>query len=589
MDKKQYDKPQNRKYVLLRLFKYLMRHWLLVLLALVLAISGNLLALSGPKLSGSAIDLIEKGAEAGSIDLEGVFNFAWQMLLVYVLSSVFSYLLSVTMLTISRRVTYSMRKDIFYKITSLPVSYFDTRQVGDILSRISYDVDTINASLSHDFVQILASTITITGAFIMMMTIAPTLVLVFLFTIPLSIYTTYKKTKITRPMFRKRSEKLGMFNGFVEEIISGQKTLKVYCREESTIAKHDAKNKETVDAYYESEYHSSKVGPTVNFINNLSFTLIAVFGSLLYMMGNLSVGDISSFVLYSRKFSGPINEIANIFGELQSALSAAERVFKLLDELPEAPDRENAVEMISPRGDIRLDNVSFGYSPDKTVLKDLSLDAPGGSLIAIVGPTGAGKTTLINLLMRFYDVDEGDITLDGVSVYDITRSSLRASYAMVLQDTWLFNGTVAENIGYGKEGASREEIVSAGISAGIDGFINRLPGGYDAVINDDATNISKGQKQLITIARAMLTDAKMLILDEATSNVDTTTEIKIREAMRKLMKDKTCFIVAHRLSTIKNADKILVMRGGNVVESGTHQELLSQNGFYSELFRSQFE
>ncbi len=588
MDKKRYEKPVNKKYALFRLFKYLMRHWPLVMLALFLAISANLLALVGPKLSGDAIDLIEFGVENGGVDISGVLGFAAKMLVVYVLSSGLSYLLTVTMITISRRVTHSMRSDIFNKITSLPVSYFDTRQVGDILSRISYDTDTINASLSHDFIQILASTITITGAFVMMVTIAPMLVLIFVFTIPLSIFCTYKLTSITRPMFRRRSEKLGMFNGFVEEIISGQKTLKVYCQEENTIAKHDKKNKETVDAYYESEYHSSKVGPTVNFINNLSFSLIAVFGSLLYMLNTLSVGDISSFVLYSRKFSGPINEIANIFGELQSALSAAERVFKLLDELPEAPDSSDALSLEAPKGSVRLENVSFGYEPDKVILKNLSLDASQGKLIAIVGPTGAGKTTLINLLMRFYDVNSGDITLDDISIYDIKRKDLRSAYAMVLQDTWLFYGTVAENIGYGKENASIEEIIEAAKAAGIDGFINKLPGGYDAVINDDATNISKGQKQLITIARAMLADAKMLILDEATSNVDTTTEIKIQDAMRRLMKDKTCFIVAHRLSTIKNADKILVMKDGNVIEAGNHSELMEQNGFYSELFRSQF-
>ncbi|MPM82918.1 putative ABC transporter ATP-binding protein [bioreactor metagenome] len=324
-------------------------------------------------------------------------------------------------------------------------------------------------------------------------------------------------------------------------------------------------------------------------MNNLSFTLIGVFGALLYMRKAISCGDISSFVLYSRKFSGPINEIANIYGELQSALSAAERVFRLLDEIPEPPDRPGASEIVSTEGNIELKKVCFGYSKDKIILKNLSLYAPGGSLIAIVGPTGAGKTTLINLLMRFYDIDSGEITLDGKSIYDLTRRSLRLSYAMVLQDTWLFNGTVYDNIAYGKENVTREQVLAAGKAAKIDSFVKRLPKGYDTVINDDATNISKGQKQLITIARAMLMDSKMLILDEATSNVDTRTEIRIQDAMRELMRNKTCFIVAHRLSTIQNADCILVMRDGNVVESGTHDALLAQKGFYSELFYSQFE
>lgn len=562
-------------------------HTLLLIFATGLAILSNVLALWGPKLSGYAIDLIEPGK--GKVDINGVMHYAFIMILLYAASSLLAYFLSLIMLVVARKITFNIREDIFNKISSLPVGFFDTHQIGDIISRISYDSDTINASLSNDVVQILASIITVVGSFIMMLSISPALVSIFVFTVPLSVYLTYRITKKTRPMFRKRSEKLGEFNGFTEEIISGQRTLRVYCREENTIEKHDIKNKETVDAYYDSEYHSSKVGPSVNFVNNLSFTLIGVFGALLYMRKAISCGDISSFVLYSRKFSGPINEIANIYGELQSALSAAERVFRLLDEIPEPPDRPGASEIVSTEGNIELKKVCFGYSKDKIILKNLSLYAPGGSLIAIVGPTGAGKTTLINLLMRFYDIDSGEITLDGKSIYDLTRRSLRLSYAMVLQDTWLFNGTVYDNIAYGKENVTREQVLAAGKAAKIDSFVKRLPKGYDTVINDDATNISKGQKQLITIARAMLMDSKMLILDEATSNVDTRTEIRIQDAMRELMRNKTCFIVAHRLSTIQNADCILVMRDGNVVESGTHDALLAQKGFYSELFYSQFE
>ena len=348
-------------------------------------------------------------------------------------------------------------------------------------------------------------------------------------------------------------------------------------------------NDETVNAYYNAEYYSSRVGPSVNFINNLSLALMTVFGAILFMQGKMSVGNISSFVLYSRKFSGPINEIANIIGELQSALAAAERVFRLLDEQPEKTDSPQALPLHDPQGDVELQDVSFGYEEGKTILHHLSLHASPGSMIAIVGPTGAGKTTLINLLMRFYDKDSGEIKADGHSIYGLQRKSLRLTYSMVLQDTWLFYGTIYENIAYGKQGITREEVIQAAKAAKIHSYIQRLPQGYDTLLTDDGTNISKGQKQLLTIARAMVMDSPMLILDEATSNVDTRTEMQIQEAMRRLMENKTCFVVAHRLSTIRNADLILVVRDGNVVESGTHEELMKKRGFYRELYEAQFK
>ena len=585
-EKKQ-EKKRYSKGTILRLGKYMWEHKWLLLLAFICTIGSNLLSLIGPKLTGLSIGAIELGK--GAVDFQRVFYYAAWMAVFYVISALMSYGLQVLMLTISRRVVYRMRQDVFEKLMTLPVGYFDVHQTGDIISRISYDIDTVNASLSNDLVQILTTVITVVGALVMMMTISPKLVLVFAFTVPLSVFTTKRITGTTRPLFRQRSAKLGELNGFVEEMISGQKTLKAYSREEYTQGRFDGKNKAAVDAYYKAEYYGSIVGPTVNFINNLSLSLISVFGALLYLAGSMSIGNISSFVLYSRKFSGPINEAANIFSELQSALAAAERVFRLLDENPEAPDREEAEELTNVKGDVRLEHVQFGYVPGRTIIHDLSFQASPGKLIAIVGPTGAGKTTLINLLMRFYDPDKGQILVDRKPADSVTRKSLRRAYAMVLQDTWLFYGSIYENLAYGKEGATKEEVEAAAKAAHIHSFIKRLPEGYDTILTDEGTNISKGQKQLLTIARAMLLDAKMLILDEATSNVDTRTEKQIQKAMLKLMEGKTCFVIAHRLSTIENADWILVVNDGEVVEQGTHKELMTADGFYRHLYNAQYE
>ena len=576
----------KKRGTLLRLCKYLMRYKWGLLLAVLLTVGSNLFALVGPELSGRAIDAIQPGK--GLVQMEVVRYFAGRMALFYVASSVMDYLLNVLMIAISRRITYQMRKDIFTRLADMPVGYFDTHATGDIISRISYDTDTINASLSSDLVQIFASVITIVVSLYKMLTIQASLVLVFLVTVPLSILITRRITKKTHPLFRLRSRKLGELNGFVEEMISGQKTLKAYNQEENTLDELDDINGQAVEAYYQSEYQTAAMGPSVNFIHNLSLTLISVFGTMLYMGGKMTVGDISSFVLYSRKFSGPIREIADIFNELQSSVAAAERVFRIIDEPVEPDDRADARVLAGVQGRVELEHVSFGYTPERTVLKDFSLEARPGQLIAIVGPTGAGKTTLINLLMRFYDPQSGVIRVDGQEISGLTRSSLRLAWSMVLQDTWLFYGTIAENIAYGRPGATREEIVAAARAAHIHNFITRLPQGYDTILTDDAANISKGQKQLLTIARAMLMDSPMLILDEATSNVDTRTEMVVQQAMRELMQGKTCFVVAHRLSTVRSADRILVVRDGNVVESGTHPELMARKGFYWELYQAQF-
>lgn len=579
--------PVHKKYILTRLWGYLCRHKLILLFAAILAVVSNLLGLIGPSLSGKAIDAI--GLGSGEADFHRVFLMVGLMIVCYVFSGLLSYGLQLLMVQLTRKVVCSMRQDVFYSLSRLPVNFFDGHQTGDIISVISYDIDTVNASLSSDFLQVVQSVITIIGSLVMMLTIAPELVLIFVFTVPCSVLLTRFITKKVRPLFRKRSASLGALNGYVEEMLSGQKTTRAYHQEQTVIDGFDQMNEAAVKAYTQAEYYGTMNGPSVNFINNISLALISVFGALLYLRGGIGLGDISAFVLYSRKFSGPINETANIFSELQSAMAAAERVFRLIDETPEPDDRVEAETLKEVSGDVRLQNVNFGYVPEKQILRNFSLDAPSGSLIAIVGPTGAGKTTIINLLMRFYDLDSGTITVDGKEIKDLTRDSLRKAYTMVLQDTWLFHGTIYDNIAYGRPGVTREDVENAAKAAQIHNFIMRLPKGYDTILTDGGSGISAGQKQLLTIARAMLQEGSMLILDEATSNVDTQTEIRIQKAMRELMKDRTCFVIAHRLSTIRRADNILVVRDGAVVEQGTHESLMEQNGFYAELYRTQFE
>ena len=579
-------RKKNRRQVILRLLGYMMRHRWMALGAIALTVTGNLLALLGPMLSGYAIDAI--GTGPGEADFQRIFSYCALMLLFYLISSVMAYLLSVLMVKLSQRVAYQLRADLFNKLVDLPVRFFDGHQTGDIISRVSYDIDTVTSSLSNDFLQIAASSIMVLGSLGMMLTISPPLIVVFVVTVPISVLFIRYRTRTIRPLFSRRSAKLGELNGLVEEIISGQKTTKAYHQEETMIGRFDAKNEEAVQAYYKADYYGSTVGPSVNAINNLSLALISVFGALLFLRGSISLGNLSSFVLYSRKFSGPINEMANIISELQSACSAAERVFRLIDEEPEPADAPQALELTDVGGDVQMEHIHFGYDPDKTIIHDLSLHAKPGSLVAIVGPTGAGKTTIINLLMRFYDPQSGWIRMDGHDSRDITRKSLRAAYTMVLQDTWLFYGTIYENIAFSRPGATREEVIEAAKAAKIHNYIMQLPDGYDTVITEDGMNISQGQKQMLTIARAMLSDAKMLILDEATSNVDTRTEQQIQSAMRELMQDRTCFVIAHRLSTVQNADTILVVQHGDIVEQGSHEQLMQQGGVYAGMYHSQF-
>ena len=580
------QKPKNARRTLASLGRYLMRSAPLLTAALTLTVAGNVCQLVGPTLCGYAIDAI--ALESG-VDFPRVFRYAAMMLGLYVISAGLNYAVSIMILHVSQRTVRDMRDDIFSRLMRLPVGYFDRRQTGDILSHISYDVDTVNSSLSNDLVQILTSLITVVGAFSMMLRISPTLVLVFVVTVPLSVAFTRYMTGRVRPLYRARSKKLGELNGFVEEYVSGQKTIRAYNREDGVLARFDEKNNAAADAYYRSEYYASVTGPSVNFINNLSLTLISVFGALLYLGGGITLGSISSFVLYSRKFSGPINEAANILSELQSALAAAERVFNLLDEPEEPADLPGAPDLKVTDGGVALEHIDFGYDPGRPILRDVNLTAKPGSMVAIVGPTGAGKTTLVNLLMRFYDPQSGQIVIDGQPIASVRRDSLRAAFSMVLQDTWLFNGTVHDNIAYGCPGATREQVIAAVKATHIHSMIERLPDGYDTVLTEDGVNISKGQKQLLTIARAMLQQAHLLILDEATSNVDIRTEMRIQSAMRALMRNKTCFVIAHRLSTIRNADLILVVQNGAIVEQGCHEALMERNGVYASLYHAQFE
>ena len=594
--KNQPENKKSKKGVFLRLSKYVIQQWPLFIFAIILTLGSNQLSLLGPKYSGAAIDAIE--FESG-VDFATVWKNLGFMISCYILSAILSYILSVIMIKLSQRIIYRMRKQVFEKLTVLPVGFFDTHATGDIISHLSYDIDTINSTLSHDLIQVMTSIYTVVGSLIFMWQISKPMILIFALTVPFSILFTRYRSKVVRPLYRKRAKKYGELNGFAEEMLTGSRTISAYGREEKISSRFNKINGEAMDAFYKAEYNSALLYPTINLINNLSLTLVAIVGGILYMFSQngtilatsvffITLGGVAQFVQYSRKFAGPINEFSNILHEFQSALSAAERVFAILDEKPEKEDLPDAKEFTDVKGDVYLDNVTFGYTEDKTVLKNVTVSAKKGQTVAIVGPTGAGKTTIINLLMRFYDPQSGEILMDGIPSTELKRTDLRKAFTMVLQDTWLFCGTIYDNIAYGREDATPEEIYAAARSAKIASYIESLPDGYNTILSDDGINISKGQKQLITIARAFLANTPILILDEATSNVDSRTEIQIQNAMTDLMKDKTCFIIAHRLSTIQNADTILVVKDGAIIEQGDHEELLRKEGFYYSLYHSQF-
>lgn len=579
-------KPKDYRKIFKGLMTYVESEWKMMIVAFILVVSSNLLALQAPKLSGLAIDAM--GGDSGLVNINSATNYAIQMFIVYLISGILAYVTTRLMARIAQRIIVKMRQDTFDKIVDLPLSYIDTHQTGDLVSRISYDLDLVNQSITHDILQVAASFITVFGALTMMISISAKLSIMFLVLVPITIVFTIYRIKKTRPLFSKRSRMLGEMNGYVEEILYGQKTIQSYEKEDFFSSQFQQRNEESIDAYYRADYQGAINGPSVTLITNISLALVTMFGALLFLQGEFSLGFLSSFILYSRRFSGPINEVASIVAELQSALSALDRVFTLHDQPSEPKDIENAQILENVIGHVEFRNVSFGYHDNEMIIKNMNLTVQPGNLTAIVGPTGAGKTTIINLLMRFYDPQSGAIYIDGKKATDVTRKSLRNSFAMVLQDAWLFKGTIRENIAYGRPEASLEDIKRVAEACNIADFIESQPLGYEAMIDDDADNLSQGQKQLLTIARAMLLDAPILILDEATSNVDSRTEVAIQDAMNKLIEGRTSFVIAHRLSTIQNADEIILIKDGVIKEKGTHVELLEQDGDYSQLFNAQF-
>jgi ATP-binding cassette subfamily B multidrug efflux pump len=578
---------KNKKQTIKRLWYYLSYYKKRLIVGLILTIIANALSLVGPYLIGQMINAMDLET-FGSVDFNRIFMFAGLLVVFYLVSAILNYFLSVALVKMSQSVIHKLRTDLFNKMTKVSVNYFDSNQTGDIISRMSYDIDTIATSLSADLLNMITSVITVVVSFIMMLITSPLLLGIFFITIPVSFIVTNSLSKVIKKRLRIRNQQLGQMNGYAEEMISAQKTIQSYVQEEAIYQRFEVQNQDAAEKSYQAGYYSTIVGPSVNFINNLGMALVGTAGAILQVLGLIKVGELASFILYSRRFSGPINQMSNLVADIQSALAAAERIFFVLDQEDETKDIENAKTEGITKGHVVFDHVTFGYTKNKMILKDVSFEAKVGETVAIVGETGAGKTTLVNLLMRFYDINSGKILVDESPIEEYQRDYYRRAFSMVLQDTWIFKGTVADNIRYGNGDVTMDEIIEAAKKARIHHYISHLPDGYNTVLSDDGVNISKGQKQLLIIARAMLSKSQILILDEATSNVDTFTELNIQAAMKELMSGKTCFVIAHRLSTIKNADLILLMDKGNIVEQGTHQELMVKQGEYYQLFMSQF-
>lgn len=511
-----------------------------------------------------------------------------QLLGLYLLSALFSYFQQYIMASVAQKTVFDLRRDVNDKLTRLPLKYYDARTHGETLSRVTNDVDNISSTLQQSLTQLITAVLTIIGVIIMMLRISPLMTLIAVLTLPLSVVAITSIAKRSQKQFIRQQKELGQLNGHVEEMYTGHKVIKAFGRERKSLQQFEEINERLYEAGWKAQFISGVIMPIMSFIGNIGYVLVAVVGGILVTKGTIKVGEIQAFIQYSRQFTMPITQTANIANIIQSTVASAERVFEILDEEEEVAEEKKPVVLEQPQGNVVFDHVKFGYDDKNILIEDMNITAKQGETIAIVGPTGAGKTTLINLLMRFYEVTDGAITVDGVNIAHMKRGDLRSLFGMVLQDTWLFNGTIRDNIAYGHEGATEEEVIRAAKTAHADHFIRTLPHGYDTILNEEASNISQGQKQLLTIARAILADPAILILDEATSSVDTRTEVYIQKAMNELMKGRTSFVIAHRLSTIKDANLILVMNHGSVIEKGTHEELLAQGGFYADLYNSQF-
>jgi len=584
------EKAKNFKGTLKRLIGYLKPQKYKFLVVFILAIASTVFAIVGPKIMGKATTKLGEGIMAKNMRID--FSYIGHILLIlaglYIVSALFSFMMSYIMAGVSQKTVFKMRNDVKDKLDRLPLKYFDTRTHGEILSRVTNDMDNIATTLQQSLIQLITSLVTIVGVLIMMLTISPVMTLIAVVTLPFSAVITSIIAKKSQKYFADQQKTLGELNGHVEEMYAGHKIVKAFGREDDSIKEFNDINERLYHAGWKAQFMSGVIFPALNFVNNIGYILVCVVGGLMVAKQKIEIGDIQAFIQYIRQFTHPIIQTANIANIIQSTIASAERVFEILDEVEEIPDKEDSAVIEFPRGEVRFEHVKFGYKEDVTLIEDMNIDVKPGQTIAIVGPTGAGKTTLVNLLMRFYEIKGGRITVDGADIRDLKRGDLRTTFGMVLQDTWLFNGTIRDNIAYGREGATEEEIVRAAKASHADHFIRTLPEGYNTVLNEEASNISQGQKQLLTIARAILADLSILILDEATSNVDTRTEVLIQQAMANLMKGRTSFVIAHRLSTIRDADLILVMDHGSIVEQGSHEELLDKGGFYADLYNSQF-
>ncbi len=589
------EKAKDFKGTLKRLLSYLKPFRLQLTIVMLTAILSTGFSILSPKIMGKATTKLFEGTMkriegvAGvSIDFDYILRILFILGALYIISAVFSYIQQLIMATVAQKTVYNMRNDVNDKLSRLPLKFFDSHTHGEILSRITNDVDNISNTLQQSITQLITSLITLVGIVVMMLTISPAMTLILIVTLPLYVLVTKSIAKRSQKYFLQQQKTLGELNGHIEEMYTGHKIVKAFSREEKSIEHFDKINETLYDSGWKAQFISGVIMPLMSFVNNIGYVIISVVGGILAIKNAIQIGDVQAFIQYSRQFTQPIVQTANIANILQSTIASAERVFELLDEVEEIPDSEDSMVIKMPKGEVAFQDVKFGYKEEEPLIEDMNIDVKPGQTIAIVGPTGAGKTTLVNLLMRFYEIGEGKITVDGFDIRDLNRGHLRSIFGMVLQDTWLFNGTIKDNIAYGRKDATDEEIVKAAKAAHADYFIRTLPDGYETILGEEASNISQGQKQLLTIARAILADPAILILDEATSSVDTRTEVYIQKAMNTLMEGRTSFVIAHRLSTIREADLILVMNEGSIIEKGNHKELLAQQGFYAELYNSQF-